>query len=392
VPVTSSKKNTGSQEGKPLRVLIAEPYAAQYRRAFYEGLRARLAHEGIEFDLVYGDPTPDEAQKSDAISLDWGIHIPSKYIGFSNMKLTYQPIIKLSSCYDLVIINQENKLLANPILLFMNRLGLTRVAYWGHGKNFQGTDSFIARRMKRAMTPHVHWWFAYNELSASVVRETGFPDERITRVMNTIDNEVLASDLANITPAEIDHQRRKLRLQGQNVCIYVGGMYDKKRLPFLLAACERIRRKVEDFEIVFLGSGVDRPIVERFAATNPWAVICGPTFGREKAVNLRLAKLLLMPGLVGLALIDSFAAQVPIVTTAISYHSPEIDYLIDGTNGVIVGSADSVSDYSDRVIALLTHQERLSLLRSGCKDAATKHTMASMVDRFSNGILGALRS
>jgi glycosyltransferase involved in cell wall biosynthesis len=391
VAPTHARRYRDFGERKP-QVLIAEPYAAQYRHAFYEGLRARLAHYGIGFDLVYGDPTPDDAKKSDAIALDWAIHLPSRYFGFGEHKLTYQPIVRMSSSYDLVIVSQENKLLANAVLLGMNGLGMTRVAFWGHGKSFQGSAGFLARTMKRALVPRVHWWFAYNELSAAVVSETGFPDERITRVMNTIDSESLRADLAEITPAEVERQRQKLRLGGRNVCIYVGGMYDKKRLSFLLAACERVRRKVPDFEIVFLGGGVDRPFVDQFAARHPWARACGPTFGRAKAVNLKLAKLFLMPGLVGLAIIDTFAAQVPLVTTCVPYHSPEIDYLISGVNGEMVPSVDNVDDYADTIVSLLFNEDRLATLRSGCRDAATKYSMGSMVDRFADGILGALAS
>ena len=115
---------------------------------------------------------------------------------------------------------------------------------------------------------------------------------------------------------------------------------------------------------------------------------CGPTFGREKAINLKLAKLLLMPGLVGLAIIDAFAAQVPIVTTNVPYHSPEIDYLIDGVNGEM--TADNKEDYADRIVSLLRDENRLSDLRSGCREAARKYAMDAMVTKFAAGVLGAL--
>jgi L-malate glycosyltransferase len=39
---------------------------------------------------------------------------------------------------------------------------------------------------------------------------------------------------------------------------------------------------------------------------------------------------MLMPGLVGLAVLDAFADGIPRVTTVIEYHSPEIEYLVPG--------------------------------------------------------------
>jgi glycosyltransferase involved in cell wall biosynthesis len=374
------------------RVLVASKFVTQYREALYEGLRLRLSEHDVKFDLAYGDPIGDDAKKADSVRLEWAIHVPNKYVSIGNRRLIYQPVAKLSASYDLVIVEQATKLLVNPILLAMNRLKITRVAFWGHGKDFQGGDGLLARRLKRALIPHVHWWFAYNELSAAVVREAGYPDERITRVMNTIDNETLRTFLDEVTPEEVEQHREKLGLCGKNVCVYVGGMYDKKRLPFLLEACVLIRREIPDFEVVFLGSGVDRPLVDQFASKHRWARSCGPTFGRQKAVNLKLAKLLLMPGLVGLAIIDAFTAKVPIVTTRVDYHSPEIDYLIDGVNGEMILASESASDYANAVVSLLRSEERLAILRNGCEVASQKYTMNSMVNRFADGILSALKT
>ena len=42
---------------------------------------------------------------------------------------------------------------------------------------------------------------------------------------------------------------------------------------------------------------------------------------------LSRANLMLIPGLVGLAVVDSFAAQCPVVTTDFRGHSPEFEYI-----------------------------------------------------------------
>ena len=372
------------------RVLIAYKYIPQYRQVFFEGLRDRLAEKRIELDLVYGDPVEGESEKLDAVYINWATHMPNRMIRVLGKNFIYQPIMKLARSYDLVIVEQANRLLVNPILLCMNKLRLTRVAYWGHGKDFQGGDSLVERLFKRVLIPHAHWWFAYNEVSASVVREAGYPDERITRVMNTIDSERLKKALSEVSLQEVEECRRRIGLTGNNVCIYIGGMYANKRIPFLLEACERARERIPDFEIVFLGGGVDRPLADAFAAKHDWAVSCGPVFGREKAIYMKLAKLLLMPGLVGLAIIDAFAAEIPIVTTNVPYHSPEIEYLNSGKNGEMIFGAGDVEQYADRIVSLLRDESYLGHLRAGCRQAAETYTMEAMVNRFADGVMAAL--
>lgn len=373
------------------RVLIVQTYVPHYRSPFFEGLRKRMEFEGVELDLAHGDPVGSDADKSDAVPIPWAKRVRNYRIGIGKRFLIYQPISRLALSYDLVVVEQANKLLANQLLMILGAMGRIRLAYWGHGQDFQNEGGLIGHAIKRWQTPLVHWWFAYNDRSARIVGASGFPNDRITRVMNTIDNEKFVRDLDDVLPGEVEELKRKLGLRGSNVCIFVGAMYDKKRLPFLLEACEQIRGLVPDFEIVFLGSGPDRAIVEAFGAKHPWAVAYGAAFGREKAALLKLSKLLLLPGAVGLVIIDAFLAQVPLVTTEGAGHGPEIDYLVDDVNGVMVRQANDVGLYVSRVVSLLRNDQGLSRLREGCRVAAKTYTMDAMVERFAQGVLAALR-
>lgn len=374
------------------RVLIALKYVPQYRAPFLERLRPRLAEEGVTLDLVYGDPDHIDGPKGDKAIIGWAKHLPSRNIRIGGTCFVYQPIARLAQSYDLVIVEQATRLLANLPLILLNGLGLVRMAYWGHGKSFQGGDGALAAKVKKLLVSRVHWWFAYNKTAAAVVREAEFPDDRITLVMNTIDNESLVKNLGDVTDREVEEQRRALGLRGDNVCIFVGSMYDQKKIPFLLEVCERIRAQVPDFEMVFLGGGPDKALVDAFAAAHNWAVSCGPTFARDKAAKLKLAKLFLMPGLVGLAVIDCFAAEVPIVTTNYPYHSPEIEYLVNGVNGVMLDNPDDVDAYVAAVVEILKNRNLLESLRAGCREAAKKYSLRAMVDNFAGGVMRALNA
>jgi glycosyltransferase involved in cell wall biosynthesis len=372
------------------KVLIAYKYVPQYRAPFFDQLRDKLAADDIELTLVYGDPTPSEATKKDASKLPWATYLPSRSFVIRGSHLLYQPFLRLSKDFDLIIVEQANRLLINPLLILLHRLGLRHVAYWGHGKNFQTREPGLARWLKNYLATNVGWWFAYNETSAKVVMELGYPSERITRVMNTIDNQKLANDLASVTDAEVEALRARMGIDTSNVCLYIGGMYDLKRLDFLFEALLEIKHRIPDFRMIFLGSGVDKHKAEAFVQQHTWCSFEGSRFGREKATYMKLGKLILMPGLVGLAIIDSFVAGLPIVTTDLNYHSPEIEYLQSGRNGVMVQAADDASAYAVRVSDLLQNDAALQKLREGCAASAEEYSMAQMVERFSNGIKEAL--
>ena len=110
-------RNRPKSVGRTPRVLIVQTYVPQYRIAFFNGLRARLADRGVQLDLIYSDPPADAATKRDAVKLDWATYLPNLKLGVGHRRLTYQPIAGISRAYDLVIVEQANKLLVNPILM-----------------------------------------------------------------------------------------------------------------------------------------------------------------------------------------------------------------------------------------------------------------------------------
>jgi glycosyltransferase involved in cell wall biosynthesis len=292
---------------------------------------------------------------------------------------------------DLVIVEQASKLLVNYVLLALQMAGVKPLAFWGHGRTPKATQpSRIGEAAKAFMSRRVHWWFAYNDLSARYVRELGFAAERITAVQNAIDTHALAAAGAAVTEDELAALRAKLGLAGTNVCLYVGAMYREKRLPFLVAACELVKKQVPDFEVLFIGSGPDRHIVEEAVARNAWMRYLGPLFDDDKVPYFRLAKLMLMPGGVGLGILDSFALEVPMVTTAVAYQGPEIDYLQDGVNGVMVQNGGSPSAYADRVASLLADRAALERLKAGCRQSARLYSVESMARNFADGVVAAL--
>jgi L-malate glycosyltransferase len=191
-------------------------------------------------------------------------------------------------------------------------------------------------------------------------------------------------------PAELERVRAALGSTGKNVCVFAGGMYGEKRLAFLLEACELVRAAVPDFEMIFVGSGEDAGLVEEAARRHEWIHYVGPKFTRDLVPYFMLSKLLLMPGLVGLVVLDSFACEIPLVTTAVTYHSPEIEYLEHGVNGWRVEDPDDVRAYASAVARLLRDDTLRARLVAGCRVAATKYTVENMVERFAVGVLHAL--
>jgi hypothetical protein len=95
-----------------------------------------------------------------------------------------------------------------------------------------------------------------------------------------------------------------------------------------------------------------------------------------------------MPGLVGLGILDCFALETPLITTEFQFHSPEIDYLQNGINGII--SENSLESYVQAVQLVLTSDTLLQRLIDGCRKSAPIYCTEKMISNFAGGIYGAL--
>jgi glycosyltransferase involved in cell wall biosynthesis len=294
---------------------------------------------------------------------------------------------------DLVVIGQENRLLTNYVIQGLRRFQRPKVALWGHGRNFQSElRSGFAERWKRFWATKCDWWFAYTEETRKIIEHYGFPPERITVFHNSIDTVEIRRLLSEIDAPRLDVLRRRLGLHSNHIGVYVGGLYDHKRIEFLITAAVEVRRRVPNFTLIVVGAGVDRARVEAAAKVYPWVHYLGPLFGKEKVEILRLGRVFMMPGLIGLAILDCAAAGLPAVTTAYPYHSPEIAYLEQGRNGLIVQDWQNPMAYANDVARVLLDDVLYTKLRNGALEVGQIYTIDHMVDSFSAGVLSALDS
>jgi glycosyltransferase involved in cell wall biosynthesis len=372
-----------------LKVTIIQRILPHYRISFFEALHCALARAGIELQLIYGQEYPGTVPGSEQLPHPWTIRIENRYLNTPLGQVVWQTCLSHLEDSDLIVIEQANSLLLNYWLMVGRRQHKQRLAFWGHGRNFQaGAGYSLKEGFKKWLVNQVDWWFAYTESSAQTVRESGFSTECITVVQNAIDNNELESSLTDVTQDDLIGLRAHLGLTNGHVALYCGGMYAGKQLDFLISACQAIRQRLHNFHMVFIGSGPEQGKVERAANEHGWIHYVGPKFGKDRAMYFKASQALLMPGLVGLAIVDSFIAGTPVFTTDLPLHSPEISYLQQGINGVM--TPFSVSHYANAVAGFFESEDLQKSLRKGCQHSAGVYTLDHFVERFSSGILRCL--
>jgi glycosyltransferase involved in cell wall biosynthesis len=372
------------------KVAILQHRLLHYRVDFFDRLRKLCLDRNIDCHLVHGQATLTEKSKNDEGVLEWADKTHNNYVRVGSRDILWQPLPDSVCDADLFVIMQENRILSNYPLMLRGKFGGPKVAYWGHGVNFQsGAPGGLPERWKHFLVRQVDWWFAYTDLTAEIVRCAGFPAERITCLNNAIDTSAFSKTVESITHEELTQIRKGLGLSDTSrVGILCGSLYSDKRLDLLVEATTMIRNKVKDFHVVVIGSGPAKTFIEQAASANPWLHPVGARFGREKAIYFKLAEVMVNPGVLGLHILDAFSVGLPVVSISNARHGPEIAYLHNGVNGVLTG--DTVDEYAEAVTRLLSDEAWRESLSTNALASSLNYTVERMAERFVEGLSGCL--
>jgi glycosyltransferase involved in cell wall biosynthesis len=372
------------------RVVIVQRALRRYRSGFYELLQENLRADGIEIRVLHSTRRPARDARDDAMQVPWAQHLPASSIRIGRRRLIWQPLVDELRNADLLIVEQASRMILNYRLLFRQWRGGPPVAFWGHGRSFSAKRSHIGERIKASISRRAHWWFAYTARSARWLAELPYPAGRITVVENAIDTRTLSREIAAVPQSRLAGLREELQLGTGPVGLYLGQLREDKRLDVLFEAAERIHAAHPGFRLLIAGNGPLEAFVRTGAERATWVSYLGSRYGQDRAALLALADLVLLPGWVGLVILDSFVACAPLVTVDAGSHGPEIDYLQPEVNGVLLDGPPDATRYAAAVVDLLEDHARLRRLREGCSRSSANFSIEGMATNFAEGIRSAL--
>lgn len=368
-------------------VLLIQAFLPHYRMSFFERLHEALGLEGIRLRIAYGRQRGAYGNGYSGTHPALPFAVRKRNVWLLNGRLLVQPVLREILRAELVIVEQANKHLVNYLLLVLSCLGIKKVAFWGHGWNRQQPDGrSLSERVKTRLVRFPDWWFAYTDSTARYLKEKGVRADVITVVQNSLDLKRFQAQLSAVTDLHLHQARAGMGIPPDAlVGLYCGRLYRDKDIPFLMRAAREIRARIPHFHLVIIGEGPDTRIVERYAEGEAWVHHVGARFGREKAQYFRMARVVLNPGMIGLGILDAFACGLPVITTDRRTHSPEIDYLEDGRNGVMCPLV--LSEYVDAAVGVLVDSSLHGRLSAGALASADRYSLDAMVENFARGVV-----
>lgn len=372
----------------PTTVCIAQEYVPEYRRPFFNELRTRLAEDGVRLVVAAGNPNKDQAMRSDDTGGFADVFVRQTERSIAGRRVTVRRLPPETRNCDLLILEQARRNLDVYRLLLPRKLqSPPRTALWGHGRDFTQSPSALERRISVALLRRAWHFFGYTQVSSEAAESAGVPPAHITVVNNTIDTRALRVDLATVPNEAVAELADHLALEGRTA-LFMGGLDESKRIAFLLEAAAAAHRIDARFRLVIAGDGALRPAVQEAARLRPELIYVGAVAGHRRALMLKLADVVAMPGRVGLIAVECLVAGTPLITTAWPFHAPEFSYLDPGVTAII--TPDDVQSYASGLVDILNLESRRAEMKLACLTASRAFSVEAMAANFRLGIHAAL--
>ncbi|MBX3237151.1 MAG: glycosyltransferase family 4 protein [Nitrospiraceae bacterium] len=371
------------------RLTIIQREIPHYRIAFFGALQREAQRHGLHL-TVYSGTRFDQT-----VALPFAHRtLPMRYLlGSASGPCWLTGLAGELSGSDIVVAPHELQCLTVPAL-WLCRHRLTKFwIWWGHGYNFQSSQrsslgATIASWVKDQLVTKGHdGLITYTYRGTEYWCNRGLPAQQVMPFLNTIDVEGLWQVGREVTETSIREMKLRLGLDGKQILLFSGRLYAEKEVEFLLRAYAMVRQAHPNTALLILGDGVERRGLEALAEE---LGVSGVHFlgevldPRESSLYFKVADVLVIPGLVGLAIVHGFAFGVPLITTERDFHSPEIEYLSQ-RNGLM--TVHEPKAYAHEIVRLLSSPQDLERLRTGCMQSAQQLTLSASANRFIRAVL-----
>lgn len=381
-----SKTKNGTSAARTVAIIQRE--IPHYRIRFFEELYAQGKSEGFEI-VVY--TARDPAQSLTRPAFPYRV-LPVRLFGKSKSSAYWMRGLETAiSGTDVVVAPQELQCLTVPYLWARRKRVCKSWIWWGHGYNHQASvrSSVVTsakEAVKRFMTRRANGLITYTAGGAEYWRQQGMPEDRVIPYYNTIDVEGLRKIGAEIRGEHLADLRQKLSLEGKRVLLFSGRLYAEKKVDFLLRAFAILKQTFPGVALLIIGAGEERIGLEELAKRlelNDVHFLGERVDPRETAAYFSLADLMVIPGLVGLAIVHGFAFGLPLVTTRHDYHSPEIEYLSE-RNGMI--TSHDVESYAQAIRSIFASESFILTMRDQAERDGGRLCLSHSAERFMNEI------
>ncbi len=365
-------------------VYIYQTRIPKYREAFFLNLISLGAWDDIDYKIVVSEDREKVFRHESKMS-DGVIRMRIKRIKILGRELHIHRKMNRHRGADLVICEYGLKNILVYYLLFLRRPKI--FAFWGHGQITTRKTFKIENVVQQKLLFHADYFLAYTESCSHSLVTLGFPLARIQILNNSVDTNALRHTNLQSSEDTVPQILERFGLcKDDEIFLYIGSFDKDKRINFLLDAFDQLVIIKPSIALIICSQDDFEPSIRRNLPERVHLI--GEADNNVKISLSRVCKAILNPGRVGLIAVDSFALELPIVTTKWNRHAPEFSYLENGVNSMV--TQNDLDSFVQGCLKLLDDTLLRKQLVFGCRESAANYTVERMAANFHSGVLNCL--
>ncbi|HEV7250029.1 MAG TPA: glycosyltransferase family 4 protein [Shinella sp.] len=384
---------------KPYKVAIFHQGCVPvYRRGFYVRLAETSKNDYVVF---HGKPPSNTSLQVAQPPFPFAnVEVGTVELRLKKALLIWQRAVSRFAAgrFDGVVIGHEFKFLSSFAILALAKLRRRPVFWWGFGyrKAYGSWDDGGKPPLKDrvalwAADKLARWgdgYLAYTEKGRDHLLSIGVPADRIQVVRNTIDVEEQIALAEAVAGSDDADTRAEFGLRpNADVLLYVGRLVPRKEVDSLVRfAVANPHVDGRPVDVLVIGDGEERAKLEALAGDAPNIRFAGAIDPSDMrlARAMKLSRAVVIPGYLGLAINHAFAHGRPIVTRKHDFHSPEIEYLTEGEDSLLIPGDEA--DFHEGLKAFLAAPQEQARLAANATDRRETLRMDYMVRAYDDFI------
>jgi glycosyltransferase involved in cell wall biosynthesis len=351
-------------------VLVIQEVVPHYRIPFFRSLADELGSRDLDLRVVSSSVLP----KVDELGFPHQ-RVPTSRWGLSALGTIYRErpavLVLPHSARFAPVATTTRRLQSHGRKQLFWGMGLAR-RYGGASERDRRPAAEAVRRLMLSICDH---YLSYTEISTTNILNSGYDATKITTLNNAV--EALATPEQAMTAQRVPLQT-----------LFVASLVEDKEPLAAAAIVDRLRLLAPGASLHIVGDGPLRPQCEQAANGREWVHYHGPQRGQGLRELALASDIAIIPGRVGLALLEMASAGLPMATFAISRHGAEIAYLTDGINGLFLSG--DINAAAKELGTLLTDRPTLERMRNEALKTASEYTIQRMAANFADGVMASL--
>lgn len=256
------------------------------------------------------------------------------------------------------------------IMAFMRIFNQYRIFSYNHASVGPDKKYYFISKMMYALCDRVIF---YTEQERNLALQKNLlSNQKAYFANNTLDNNEIRK-----------YYSFEIKSQENPAILFIGRLIPNKRIWLLIQYYKIIKELISNLHLLIIGDGPDMPIVKAAAEVDNRIEYFGALSDEaEISKQMKRSDLVFNAGLSGLSVNHAFMYGKPYLTCANSPHAPEVWYLKDGENGLMLSGTDMKGDCA-RIVKLLNDRISYKNYCINAFETAQKYSVQAWVEEMS---------